>query len=134
MYVDITVRHSGKTTRLVEELVSYLSMDDDNSALVVAPTNASRRHIVEMVGEKCGEPCVRRTITSYKMIEGNNKTLKQFVDEYMHIDDSLLVIDESAYYNGTGILMGDKSEEIYKRFKKIAGLLPHNKIKKHGFK
>jgi hypothetical protein len=65
MYVEVTGRQTGKTTRLVDSIIDYLKNNPDNSALIVAKGD-SRKIIQEKVLLKCGRPCEYRTITSYK--------------------------------------------------------------------
>ena len=83
MYVEITGRQTGKTTRLIDSIISFLKQNPDKTALIVAP-GESRKIIQEKVNYKCGRPCEYRTITSYKMLPASpSGTIKQFVDDVM---------------------------------------------------
>lgn len=129
MYVEVTARQTGKTTRLVDSIIDFLTENPDKSALIVAPNNDSRRHIQNMVQSKCGTPCYYRTITSYKMLQPNhNGTLKQFVDEFGFIND--LVLDPQGYYTGTPPF-GEKAQTIWEYYKLTHVLKPNNNLKKH---
>jgi hypothetical protein len=135
MYVEISARQTGKTTRLVDDLVNFLQTNGDKSALVVSSHNPSRKSIKQKIMEKCGLPCVNRTITSHKMLPPSN-SMKQYVDEFFYLEPNKLVLDENAYYTGTpkegiyGIY-----EEIYSTFqiKNNGNMVPIKPIKRHGF-
>ena len=79
MYVEISPRQSGKTTRLVNEVISFLKENTDKTALIVAPKEYTRKDIIYRIQEKCGDLCSKRTITSYKMFPSPH-SMKQFVD------------------------------------------------------
>ncbi len=135
MYVEISGRMTGKSTRLVDDLVKFLDENGDKTALVVSPNSGSRKLLKQKVMEKCGLPCVNRTITSHKMLPPST-TMKQYVDEFFDIEPNRLVIDKEAYYTGTpknglyGIY-----EEIYSLFQLSdhGNMVPIKPIKRHGF-
>lgn len=129
MYVEVTARKTGKTTRLVDSIIDFLTENPDKSALIVAPNSNYRRHIQDMVQSKCGTPCYYRTITSYKMLQPNpNSTLKQFVDEFGLIND--LVLDPQGYYTGTPPF-GEKAQRIWEYYKLNNVLKPITRLEKH---
>jgi hypothetical protein len=128
MYVEVTGRQTGKTTRLVDSIIDYLKNNPDNSALIVAKGD-SRKIIQEKVLLKCGRPCEYRTITSYKMIPPVKEgSIKQFVDEFGLIKD--LEMDPNAYYTGTPPLNG-KAFEIWNHYKDTQSLKPNKVLFKH---
>ena len=67
MYVEITGRQTGKTTRIIDSIIDFLKQNPDKTALIVAKGD-NRKIIQEKVHHKCGKPCEYRTITSYKML------------------------------------------------------------------
>lgn len=129
MYVEITGRQTGKTTRLIDSIIDFLKENSDKSALIVGKDENSRKLIQEKVHNKCGKPCEYRTITSYKMLPFSpSGTIKQFVDEFGLIDN--LEIDPKAYYTGTPPL-NDKAYEIYSYYRQTLRLTPNNILKRH---
>lgn len=137
MYVEVSGRGTGKSTRLVEDLVNFLETNRDKTALLVSFNTQSRKRLKEMVFQKCGYNCLNRTITSHKMLPSlANSTMKQYVDEFFYVPEKNLVIDESAYYTGTpkeeGI--GGKYQFIIDTFNtKIGKMVQLKPVKKHGF-
>ncbi len=136
MYVEVSGRQTGKTTRLIESIITFLKNNPDKTALIVTPINSSRKEIQNMVHSKCGRPCEYRTITSHKMLPPKpNSTLKQFVDEFNCIDPNNLVIDMDAYYTGSGNISNDKVMDIWKCYKYSKQVIkPNLIIKRHDFK
>lgn len=133
MYVEIKPRQSGKTTRLVDNIVSFLRDNKDKTALVVAKTNDTRKLIQYKVHEKCGDFCSKRTITSHKMFPSPN-TMKQFVDEFDLLPTNRLVVDKNAYYTTT-TCSSVKCREIWdfyeNGFYKETTVEPNKFIKRH---
>tara|TARA_R110002020_G_scaffold113236_7_gene260359 strand:- start:20757 stop:21164 length:408 start_codon:yes stop_codon:yes gene_type:complete len=133
MYVEIKPRQSGKTTRLVDKIVSFLRDNEDKTALVVAKTGDTRKLIQYKVHEKCGDFCSKRTITSHKMFQSPN-TMKQFVDEFDLLPTNRLVVDKNAYYTTT-TCNTIKCREIWSfynnGFYKDANVEPNRFIKRH---
>lgn len=128
MYVEVTGRQTGKTTRLIDSIIKFLTENPDKTALIVSP-NSDRKLIQEKVNLKCGRPCEYRTITSYKMIPAApNGTIKQFVDEFGYIKE--LVFDTKAYYTGTPPF-NEKATEIWNYYKETQRLKPNNILKRH---
>lgn len=129
MYVEITGRQTGKTNRLIDSIVNFLTENPDKTALIVA-LGGSRKLIQEKVNLKCGRPCEYRTITSYKMLPPTPKgSIKQFVDEFGHIE--YLELDPEAYYTGTE-MVNPVSWDIYNHYReKITALKPNNIVKRH---
>lgn len=131
MYVEITGRQTGKTTRLIDSIIDFLKQNPDKTALIVAP-GESRKIIQEKVNYKCGRPCEYRTITSYKMLPASpSGTIKQFVDEFTYIKD--LELDPKAYYTGTlpARAINPKIYEIWDYYKQNKTLVPNNILKRH---
>ncbi len=129
MYVDISDRGTGKTTRLIDSIVEFLNKNPEKQALVVAPTENSRREIKNKVHSKCGDPCSKRTITSYRMIETGD-SINQFVDNFDHINEDEMLIEEGCYYTGTFAPEGICSE-IVNTYKKSLNGVPPKAIKRH---
>jgi hypothetical protein len=135
MYVEISGRQTGKTTRLVDDVVSFLTQNGDKNALIVSFNEVSRKEIKRKIMEKCGLSCLNRTITSHKMLPPTN-SIKQYVDEFFYIRENKLVVDKGAYYCGTpkngieGIY-----EQIYDTFQlqTKGNMVPIKPIKRHGF-
>lgn len=100
MFVEISPRGSGKTTRLIKNVIEFLIDNPDKTALIVTPYRDNRRKILSHIHEEC-ERCFNRVITSNKMLPGGGNTMKQFVDEfgYMRCDD--LIVDKNAYYTSS---------------------------------
>jgi hypothetical protein len=122
MYVEILGRQMGKTTRMVESIVDFLTENPDKSALIVAPSGSIRKHIQKKVDEKCGERCHYRTITSHKMLpQIQTPTMKQFVDEFWMVAPSNLVVDSEAYYVTTidEDIPNELAKQIIETFNKI---------------
>ena len=135
MYVEVGGRQTGKSSRLVEDLVNFLQTNRDKTALLVSFSTQSRKTLKEMVFQKCGYDCLNRTITSHKMLPSVT-TMKQYVDEFFYVPEKNLVIDENAYYAGTpkeeGI--GGKYQSIIDAFNtKIGKMVQLKPVKKHGF-
>lgn len=137
MYVEVSARQTGKSTRMVEDIVTFLEENGNKTVLVVSPTVNSRKLIKEKIFQKCGLPCLNRTITSHKMLPPlPNSTMKQYVDEFFYIPEKNLVVDENAYYTGTpkedGI--GGRYQFIIDTFNtKIGKMVQLKPVKKHGF-
>tara|TARA_R110002153_G_scaffold271489_1_gene438895 strand:- start:476 stop:868 length:393 start_codon:yes stop_codon:yes gene_type:complete len=128
MYVEITGRKTGKTTRIIDSIVDFLKQNPDKTALIVAKGD-NRKIIQEKVYHKCGKPCEYRTITSYKMLPASpSGTIKQFVDDFGLIKD--LELDPKAYYTGTPPL-NRKAMEIWDYHKEYRTLTPSNILKRH---
>ena len=128
MYVEVTGRQTGKTTRMIDSIVEFLIENPQKSALIVAKGD-SRKMIQEKVLLKCGRPCEYRTITSYKMLPpAKEGSIKQFVDEFGLIKD--LEVDPKAYYTGTPPLNW-KAFEIWTHYKETQSLKPNNILKRH---
>jgi hypothetical protein len=134
MYVEVSGRQTGKSTRMVEDIVLFLEENGGKTALVVSPTGASRKLIKEKIFQKCGY-CINRVITSHKMLPPMN-TMKQYVDEFFYVKEKDLFIDGSAYYTGTPKLevFAGKYQDIIDLFNQKMGKMVQLKpIKKHGF-
>lgn len=101
MYVEIGGRQTGKTTRLVDSVINFLTENPNKSALIVSKMELQRKSIRREVIRKCGEPCQYRTITSHKMLPTAGNTMKQFVDEFWSLPKENLIVDKNAYYCGT---------------------------------
>ena len=130
MYVEITGRQTGKTTRLIDSIVDFLKQNPDKTALIVTKSESSRKLIQEKVNIKCGRPCEYRTITSYKMLPPKeNTTIKQFVDEFGFIEE--LELDTNAYYNGSVPFWNEKAIKIWDYYREIQSLKPNNILKRH---
>ena len=128
MYVEITGRQTGKTTRLIDSIINFLKQNPDKTALIVG-LSYTRKLIQQKVEHKCGKPCEYRTITSYKMLPASpSGTIKQFVDEFGLIKD--LELDPEAYYVGTPPL-NNKAIDIWNHYKEISTLTPNNILKRH---
>ncbi len=135
MYVEVSGRQTGKSTRLVDSVIDFLTNNPDKMALIVSYNNENRKRIQQKIYHKCGRPCEHRTITSHKMLPTvSNGTLKQFVDEFWFVDSEKLVIDKNAYYTTTiGGKINQKAQEIWDYYKKTQLLKPNNILKRHGF-
>lgn len=101
MYVEVGGRQTGKTTRLVDSVINFLTENPNKSALIVSRMELQRKSIRREVIRKCGEPCQYRTITSHKMLPTAGNTMKQFVDEFWSLPKENLIVDKNAYYCGT---------------------------------
>lgn len=139
MYVEVGSRQTGKSSRLVEDLVNFLQTNRDKTALLVSFNTQCRKRLKEMVFQKCGYDCLNRTITSHKMLP-NVTTMKQYVDEFFYVSEENLVVDKNAYYVGTpkGDRIGGKHQLIVDTFidtfnTKIGKMVQLKPIKKHGF-
>ena len=119
MFVEVTGRGMGKTTRMVDSIIEFLTENPDKSALIVAPSGNNRKLIQKKVDEKCGARCQYRTITSHKMLpQSQTPTIKQFVDEFWMVPPSNLVFDSEAYYTTTKLdhVYNSVAEEIINGF------------------
>lgn len=133
MYVEISPRQTGKTSRLVDSMIEYLTNNPENTSLLVTPTQAMRREVIKQVERKCGQNCYGRVIGSYRMIPSPSGSMKNFVDEYGLIDEKFLLLDENAYYVTTTVSSG-KSQEIYNYYKNnYLGLGGKKVIRKFDF-
>jgi len=134
MYVEIKPRQSGKTTRLVDEVVNFLNSGKNKTALIVAKTGTTRKLIKQKVHEKCGDFCSKRTVTSHKMFESSSTNLKQFVDEFDILPSNRLSVDKNAYYSTT-TCNSVKCREIWNfyenGFYKEITVEPNKFIKRH---
>lgn len=134
MYVEVGGRQTGKTTRLVDNMISFLKDNPNKTALIVTKNAENRKRIQREVTNKCGRPCEFRTITSHKMLPPvGGSSIKQYVDEFFSIDSDKLVIDRNAYYVGTPGNNNYITKEIVDVFNGINQLKPHKKIKKIYF-
>jgi len=128
MYVEVTGRQTGKTTRLIDSIIDFLIENPQKSALIVSP-DPQRKLIQEKVYLKCGRPCEYRTITSYKMLPpAKEGSIRQFVDEFGLVKD--LEIDPNAYYTGTPPF-NEKATQIWDYYKETQMLKPNNILKRH---
>ena len=84
MYVEIQPRQSGKTTRLVNSVVSFLKENKNKTALIVAKEKNTRKLIQDNIHEKCGDFCSKRTITSHKMFQ-SPVTMRQLTTLQQHV-------------------------------------------------
>ena len=91
MYVEVSGRQTGKSTRMVEDIVLFLEENGGKTALVVSPTGASRKLIKEKIFQKCGY-CINRVITSHKMLPPMN-TMKQYVDEFFYVKEKIIYLE-----------------------------------------
>jgi hypothetical protein len=89
MYVEVSGRQTGKSTRMVEDIVLFLEENGGKTALVVSPTGTSRKLLKEKIFQKCGY-CINRVITSHKMLPPMN-TMKQYVDEFFYVKEIIMV-------------------------------------------
>jgi hypothetical protein len=129
MYVEVTGRQTGKTTRLIDSVVDFLIDNPDKTALIVSTDIESRKRIQQKVHNKCGRPCEYRTITSYRMLPPSpTGTIKQFVDEFGHLKK--LELDCKAYYTGTPPF-NEKATQIWNYYKETQMLKPNNILKRH---
>lgn len=136
MYVEVSGRGTGKSTRMVEDIVTFLEENGNKTVLVVSPTVNSRKLIKEKIFQKCGLPCLNRTITSHKMLPPNMESMKQYVDEFFYVPEKNLVVDENAYYVGTPKEdgFGGTYQFIIDTFNtKIGKMVQLKPVKKHGF-
>lgn len=131
MFFEEKPRRTGKTTRLVEGITSFLSLNLDKVALIVAPTNEQRLKIRDMVHTKCGDFCSKRTITSHKMFE-KTESMKQFVDEVNLMKQNRLTLDNEAYYTTTPCItpLCYRIKSLYEQVK-TQKVEPNKFIKKH---
>jgi hypothetical protein len=129
MHVEVTGRQTGKTSRLIDSVIEFLTDNPDKTALIVSNHRDSRKLIQEKVHSKCGRPCEYRTITSYRMLPPSpTGTIKQFVDEFGYVSD--LELDLGAYYCGTPPL-NMKAQNIWEYYKQTQALKPNNVLKNH---
>lgn len=135
MYVEITGRQTGKSTRMVDDIATFLEENGNKTALVVSPTVHSRKLIKEKIFNKCGY-CVNRVVTSNKMLPVAD-TIKQYVDEFFCVRESDLVVDKNAYYCGT-----PKNDGLYGIYELIyetfqlqtnGNMIPIKPLRRHGF-
>jgi len=136
MYVEITGRQTGKTTRMVDDIARFLDENGNKTALVVSFNVANRKILKEKIFNKCGY-CVNRVVTSNKMLPPSD-TIKQYVDEFFHIKEKDLVLDKNAYYCGTPKNLGELNgmyELIYETFQlqTNGNMIPIKPLKRHGF-
>lgn len=110
MFIDITYPKMGKTNRLIDNVVDYLSSNPDETALIVAPTHQDRKKIIKKVADKCFQ-CQFRTISSYKMLDTDMKT---FVDDFTMINEEDLLVKEGAYYTSNKTSKFNEENTIYK--------------------
>lgn len=134
MYVELSPRQSGKTTRLINALVEFLRENPDNTALLVAPTNNQRSQILRIIGETYGHDYLYRIITSHKMIPSRRGTMKNFVDEYGLIDEKYIFLDENGYYSTT-VCNTPIAKEIHRFYVEeyIMNFSPNKIIKRLNF-
>lgn len=133
MYVEVSARNTGKTTRLIDSIIEYLTNNPENTSLLVTPNQVMRRKVIKQIDQKCGPNCYGRVIGSYRMIPSPRGSMKNFVDEYGLINEKYLLLDENAYYTTT-TLSSDKSREIYDHYKNNYLVLGGKKvIKKFDF-
>jgi hypothetical protein len=135
MYVEVSGRQTGKTSRLIDSVIEFLTQNPHKTALIVGHNNGSRKDIQKKIHDKCGRPCEYRTITSHKMLPPTpSGTIKQFVDEFWLIPEKNLVIDQNAYYNASdGINHNEKAYQIWEFYKfnyKIFN--PNYTLKRHN--
>ena len=135
MYVEISGRQTGKSTRMVDDVVNFLQRNGDKSVLIVTCNSQMRKHIKQKIMDKCGLPCLSRTITSHKMLPPAD-TIKQYVDEFFYMDENKLFVDKNAYYCGTP---KDGLYGIYELINQTfqlqtkGNMVPIKPIKRHGF-
>ena len=131
MYLEVKEKGSGKTTKLINEMVDFLLENADKAALIVTPLNSERKFIQKKIHERCGDLCSKRTITSYKMLEPS-ETIKQFVDDFDNILPERLFLDKRAHY-ATPTCDSIKCKEILNVYEQIktGSVKPNRFIKKH---
>lgn len=135
MYVEITGRQTGKSTRMVDDISNFLEENGNKTVLVVSRDTNSRKLIKQKIFNKCGY-CVNRVITSNKMLPAA-ETIKQYVDEFFYVRESDLLIDKNAYYCGT-----PKDDGLYGIYELIyetfqlqtnGNMIPIKPLRRHGF-
>jgi thymidine kinase len=124
MYLEVKEKGSGKTTRLINEMVDFLLENADKAALIVTPLNSERKFIQKKIHERCGDLCSKRTEPS--------ETIKQFVDEFDCMLPERLFLDKKAYYSTTNC-ESQKCKEILDVYEQIktGSVKPNKFIKKH---
>ena len=69
MYVEISPRQSGKTTRLTEAIVNYLRQDDYNRVAIVTTTIARGKYIKEKVRKYIYDTTLPNWVGSHRNLE-----------------------------------------------------------------
>lgn len=69
MYVEISPRQSGKTTRLIEAIVNNLRQDDHNSVAIVAATIVRSKYIKEKVRKCIYDTTLPNWVGSHRNLE-----------------------------------------------------------------
>lgn len=121
IYVEITPRQSGKTTRLVKNVKKFLTTNSNNDKIipvVVTVKNTMSKNIKGMLSDYGVD--VNRVIFSNTMFINGKSDYKYkfFVDEFDFIERSKLFICENSYYcttmkNSEG---DDFSKQLYNTF------------------
>lgn len=129
MFVEITQRQSGKTTRLVENAINYLNSSPNTIINIVSTKIENSYEIREKLVKNYNIDSDRIVIShkmSIKKVTGS-RIIRNYVDEFDFIDDDFLFIDDDAYYTTTINTYSDsvfrqKLLEYYRSYIRISKL------------
>lgn len=97
MYLEISGKKSGKTTRLVEAVREWLNKDPENTAVIVTPE--TNPQVVLQNFEPVDFPRLAMTLRMVDLPENLiHEKMKFFVDDAHAIEAEHLEVSKSAYY------------------------------------
>lgn len=110
--IDLSDRRTGKTTRLLQRMHTFLSKEPNNVAHLIIPNLAHKHHIESMIHDGVGITGVMYTtsvkVNTYDFILNNLPMMMSmaksgqmiFFDEFDQCITSVPII-ENSYYSGT---------------------------------
>jgi thymidine kinase len=98
IYLEISPRQTGKTTRLVQAATDWINKNLENHAIICTVNNSAKKHVQYLINIYLINNHRIKVITQHESIT-YLKNLKWFYDEFDHFEKkNLLIIDETGYY------------------------------------
>ena len=102
MYVEISGRRTGKTTRLRNELKNYLEANENNKAVILCPLQSMIAYNYKDLISKYKN----RLLTNYSFPKKSLEDYRWFYDEFDRIiDRKYWYIDNDGYYCTTPVYL-----------------------------
>ena len=102
MYVEISPRQSGKTTRLIEAATNYLRSNSDNTIAIITPTivraQEIKNKIVGIIGNKFESKI--RIGSSVRYLEELTSINYYFFDDFSSIEPNKILVFGTNLING----------------------------------
>lgn len=127
MYLEVSIRQCGKTTRLIQSVLKAAAENPDKRIIVTVPHSEDRNRAMEFenrIGKMNNDAIPLNVFVGYNM--ATSKISINFVDDANFVKPSDLHIDDDAYYV---VCLEDNSEYELNVF--IKELLVYYYTKQH---